>query len=48
MKGPDLVPARSSRMASVMGTPTFKNVESWREKSTRSVVLTPKNVGICR
>jgi hypothetical protein len=35
-------------MASVMGTPTLRNVASWREKTTRSDVLTRKKVGSCR
>jgi hypothetical protein len=45
---PEPVASCSSLMASVIGTPTLRNVESWREKRMRSEVLTRKNVGSSR
>jgi len=37
-----------SLMASVIGTPTLRKVESWRENRMRSAVLTRKKVGSSR
>src|SRR5256886_11403795 len=45
LNAPERAPLLRSRIASVIGTPTLRKVESWRENKTRSAVVAPRNSG---